>query len=188
MAGEFVGALDEEAVSYKLTHLDPDGGVVWTETYDYESIGDFIDEGKAVGLVKHVKEWLDDSPVEEAWGYLNEFDDEGRLVESFKTNHDQPFTYTEWDDLGRPTAGTSQFDPYCADMPVTLEYDDAERTARKEVSFTGGVGEDCPDDDPITVETVDEYNFRVKRDEKYDGPWETKIEYTSVTETGEICK
>ena len=145
-SGTVAGSFDGSALRY--TGVFTLGPQQISQTHVYGSLADFVEEPRVVGRILWVQEIITGSVQQTR---TNTFDATGRLTGETLvdvTGTDGTTVYSQWDDKGRPTLGLSSTNPAetdCADIPVTITYDDTTRKKTTTIEASKGKGAGCPD-------------------------------------------
>jgi hypothetical protein len=163
-------------------------GVTETDVRTYASAADFVDEVKIVGRDLCTSEIY-------SGGYIATdtyiYDAQRRVIgmqaqEPVDTGVGaSAYTYSAWDDQGRPTTGTLDAPQNgCVGMSVSIEYDDQARKKSTVISTAGGHGSNCGSQ-IITQWVVYDANGNVVEQLH---PFEQVSAKTTVTKTARVCK
>lgn len=147
--GTFSAAFDATTTTLTTngTLTSPDGVSSCSQTLSsvatYQSVSDFVDEGRALGrtLVRTVRNTTSSvggpacGPTTTSGTITYNYDAQGRLIS------DGNVTYTAWDSSGRPTTGTAPpvSGATCSPLTVNISYNDAARSMTVINEFTSCV-------------------------------------------------
>jgi len=166
-------------------------GVIMTDVRTYASAADFVDEVKIVGRDLCTSEIY-------SGGYIATdtyiYDGQRRVIgmqvqEPVDTGEGAyAWTYTAWDDQGRPTTGTLDVPQSgCMGMPVTLEYDDQARKKTTVITPAAGQGSGCRSQTAVS-DTWKVYDANGNVVEELHSGSDASSVKTTVTKTGRVCK
>jgi hypothetical protein len=189
-SGDMTGSFDEETLTYEAVTSADMGDIVTVR--EYASVEDFVEEVAVMGRIRMTRETLTADFVNMDTTY--EYDADKRLTSKATDDldpngKDNTTTYTEWDAEGRPTVGALNIDemPGCADMPVTIDYDEGARKRTETTDSAGGTG-DCGSDDPnVGWRVYDEDGIVIEETLGVDDEGQPQVGTTTITETEEIC-
>ncbi len=174
----------------------------------YGSESDFIREGTVVGLKTYVSKTVIITNLKTG-DVMNRIEDELTyderaqltLLESTSLNEgeqskSEASEYIAWDSSQRPVMGTysrKEEDQLCSNVPITIVYDDTNRTSSMTFDYLSDQVENdvdndsCGRDEANTVMTIyDEDNFATSYSE--DGGQTFDFSTTEVTATDEVCE
>lgn len=141
-------ALNEQSASVTCTTTGVNGACTITQTRveRFQSLGDFIASGQVLGktLIQSASFSLTAAggaacinfPTAET---TYTYDSQRRVTGSNQISPGGPslvIRFSAWDNSGRPTNGTLEGTPACGSQPLTLRYDDANRS----ITATTGTG------------------------------------------------
>jgi hypothetical protein len=183
-SGTISASFDASTLTYSSTFSF--GPTQITQSRIYPSLDAFISEAQVVARIF----WREESTrgaVQQTT--TTQFDSAGRLVAKTLvdlTGTDATTTYSQWDGLGRPTRGSMTANPAetdCANMPVSIVYDDAARTRTETIDAAHGTGSGCLKQEYINAEKYDQDGDQVE----VLHPGEAAPTVISVTNKQSVC-
>jgi hypothetical protein len=165
-------------------------GVTMSTVRTYQSVADFVDEAKVVGLRLY-------STLTNSGGYNSTetyvYDSQRRLaaIEVFEpgpSGHSATWNYAAWDDQGRPTSGTLDApSTNCVGIAVSTAYDDQLRRAYTVINSAAGQGSGCGSQLYYSWQVFDASGNIVDELHSSSDPNAPSVK-TTVTKTARICK
>jgi hypothetical protein len=173
------GSFDSKALVLKLKVAGAAGNQS-SDTH-YGALADFIDEPGVIGRKLCTKEVQSGDFSTETFTYS--YDSQRRLTKRSGLKGGR-WTYTAWDNRGRPTKGTVDLPPIkCTGVKLTIAYNDASRT----VTTTLVAGGTCPFNTSVEEDTFDEQGNLLSRLVKGSPVGDVKFTITA-TKTATACK